>query len=379
MKYISLVNSLTNEKFIVDILTFNYYCCGITVQGDMHIGHARTYLFVDCLRRLFKYAGYNVQFCTNLTDLDHKITNKVVDICNHKYNNTDNFIEEYYHFINYQKKIFHECIQNLHLIPFDHLISVTDVMNDIIYEIEQLIYHEKAYIVNSDIFFNCKKYNIDMEDFLLWSKGKDTDITYESNILPRGKPAWHISCSVINSKIFGDNVYLHSGGKDLIYPHHICECIQSNSIWNKNNVFVHFLHIGVINMNGIKMTKSLNNYISIHTLLKKYDINNLKIMIFMDNYHKDIEYFTLIEHYDFSNTFIQKLKICLTYEILPQENIHIEHLFVTSFDFLYNNLDTHHFILHIHTTFDAIIQNQHINHTIQKYISDTIYILGLII
>jgi len=314
---LKLIDSMTNKQFEINSHKnkINFYCCGITAQSEMHIGHVRTFIVFDVLVRFLKLKHHNVIFCSNITDIDHKITKKINQITNE--NNIKN--EIFYNFVNKQCETYLDQRKNLNLLEPTHLIRVTQSIKYIILYIEKLIHNNCAYEKNGFVYFSvvkyfeffncypeCVKFENHLDDFLLWIKGSESDITFESP-WSKGYPAWHITCSVINNLIFNDDIDLHGGGNDLIYPHHFCECLQSNCFSKKKNVFKNFMHVAFVTRNGVKMTKSIENCLHLSDFKKNHTTNETRIMFLLNYYKNDIDETELLNNLNYAKTFISKI------------------------------------------------------------------------
>lgn len=296
-----LIDSFTNEKYYFIDNNIKIYCCGITAQSQIHAGHCRTFIIFDSVRRLLSLLGHKVDFGTNITDVDHKINKKINDIIsntNTNINNSNKLYDTYKKFTNEQTNNFINDCKKLNMLPIEKIFRVSEIIPQIVNFINKLIENKYAYEKNGNVYFSIDEYNKNFNctsnqpnDFLLWIAGKYNDITFDSpwNSEFKGYPAWHITCSVINSIMFDDFVHLHGGGEDLKNSHHLCECLQTNSYFNKKIVFKNFMHVAVVTNNGIKLTKSLNNCLQLEEMLINYTPNEIRIMCLLKNYHKQIE------------------------------------------------------------------------------------------
>jgi cysteinyl-tRNA synthetase len=258
------------------------YTCGPTVYGYAHIGNYRTFVFQDVLRRYLKYRGYAVEQVTNLTDVDDKTirNSQAAGLPLREY--TDKFIEAF--------KVDREL---LNLEPAERMPRATDHIDDMVKLIQTLLEKGFAYTSEGSVYFrvaNFKDYGklskihlegmragarvdsdeydkADARDFVLW-KAKKGDEPFWDTPLGAGRPGWHIECSVMSMKYLGETFDIHSGGSDLVFPHHENEIAQSEAATGKP--FVHFwLHASHLIVNGEKMSKSLGNFFTLRDLIAK--------------------------------------------------------------------------------------------------------------
>lgn len=310
---LQLLNSLTNtlEPFEHDKnIPIKWYTCGPTIYSSAHLGHARTFISFDIIRRVLIHLGYDVIYVMNITDIDDKIIDKVKSLLPPDQTTMDISI-----YMNFIKDMEHEFMQNMDDLNvmrptvmtrvteyIDRILEYIEKIEHVTYSIDNTVYLDyDEYIKHGyewDIFKRCntndfsdceystKKKNI--KDFALWKGVKDGEISFPSKYGP-GRPAWHIECSVMSNHILGNNIDIHSGGIDLIYPHHNNEIIQSIAYNNQNNPIKYFLHSGHLNINGLKMAKSLNNFITINDFLKDNKSRHLRIMFLIHNWNKPMD------------------------------------------------------------------------------------------
>ena len=287
-----LFDSITNtlKRFDHDKLTpIKWYTCGPTIYSSAHLGHARTFISFDIIRRVLVYMGYNIIYVMNITDIDDKIINKVNELSK----NNDSDI--YYKFISDMETEFWSDMDKLGNIIPTVVTRVTEYIDKIKSYIEKMEENGLTYCVDGTVYIDSRKYiengydwdifgrsqNTDYTecdfskdkkhnaDFSLWKAAKPGEIKFESK-WGYGRPSWHIECSVMSNDILG-NIDIHSGGIDLIYPHHNNELIQTMAHDMCNVLPVkYFLHCGHLNINGEKMAKSLKNFITINDFLGNY-------------------------------------------------------------------------------------------------------------
>ncbi len=292
----------TKEEFIpLNENKVNMYACGITVSGEAHIGHAYQALIYDIMRKFLTKLGYDVTYARNYTDVDDKIIAKS--------NETGVSADEY-------AKIMIEKIDKVmrkfNVDDPNVWLKATESIDDIINFINALIEKDKAYATKSgDVYFDVQSFasygqlsNVNLEDvlngvrvendeqkrspldFALWKSAKPGEISWDSP-WGKGRPGWHIECSAMNKKAFGEQIDIHGGGRDLIFPHHENEIAQTESLTGKQFV-KYWTHNGLIKVDGQKMSKSLGNSLLLEDLLNKYSAETLKFALLQTNYKNDI-------------------------------------------------------------------------------------------
>ncbi len=278
----------------------NMYVCGPTVYDHPHLGHARCYITWDVLYRYLKFLGYDVTYCRNVTDVDDKILNKSV-----KENCTpDDIAKKYY-------DIFTASMKKLNNLKPDVEPFATKTLGDMIKMVKTLIEKGYAYEADGDVYFRVKKFpkygmlskqpiddleagarveassiKEDPLDFALWKK--DEKFGYKSP-WGVGRPGWHIECSAMSKKHLADEIDIHAGGADLIFPHHENEIAQSECA-NDCRFVKYWMHNGFVTINKEKMSKSLGNFITIDGLLEKYDANTIRFFILTNHYRMPVEF-----------------------------------------------------------------------------------------
>ncbi len=278
------------------------YSCGPTVYNYFHIGNARPFIVFDILRNYLEYIGYEVTFVQNFTDVDDKIIKKANEEGISAIEVADKYIDEYY------KDAAAIGIRKATVHP-----RVTENIKEIIDFIQDLINKGFAYVLGGDVYFEVKKFDeygklshknidelisgarIDVNeqkksplDFALWKEKKEGEIGWDSP-WGVGRPGWHIECSVMSNKYLGANIDIHSGGQDLIFPHHENEIAQSEC---KNGcTFANYwMHNGYINIDNVKMSKSLGNFFTVRDVLKVYDGDVLRFFMLTSHYRSPINY-----------------------------------------------------------------------------------------
>ena len=299
-----IYNTLTRRKEEFSPLEegkVKMYACGITVSGEPHIGHGFQALIYDIMRKYLQKKGYNVKYARNYTDVDDKIIakSKETGIPADKYaammiEKTDKIMREF------------------GVDDPDVWLKATENIGNIIDFVSKLIEKGHAYAAPSgNVYFNVASFpaygclsnrsvedmldgvrveNADEKknpaDFALWKAAKPGEIHWTSP-WGEGRPGWHIECSAMNRAAFGDQIDIHGGGRDLIFPHHENEIAQSESLTGKQFA-KYWTHNGLIKVNGQKMSKSLGNSLLLEDLLKKYTNEAIKFALLQTNYRNDI-------------------------------------------------------------------------------------------
>ena len=299
-----IYNSLTKrqEEFIpLEEGKVKMYACGITVSGEAHIGHGYQALIYDIMRKFLEKLGYNVTYARNYTDVDDKIIARA--------NATGVPADEYA-----AKMIenINEVMKKLRVDDPNLWLKATQNIENIIEFITRLIEKGHAYATaNGDVYFDVQSFpaygqlsnrNIDdaldgvridnddekknAYDFALWKSAKPGEIFWESP-WGKGRPGWHIECSAMNLAAFGEQIDIHGGGRDLIFPHHENEIAQTEALTGKRFV-KYWTHNGLIKVNGQKMSKSLGNSLLLADLLNEYSDEAIKYALLQTNYRGDI-------------------------------------------------------------------------------------------
>ncbi len=277
------------------------YACGITVSGEAHVGHGYQALVYDVMRKYLEKKGYDVVYARNYTDVDDKIIARSAETGIP----ADVYAREMI------KKI-DGVMREMDVDDPTLWLKATENIGNIIDFIEKLIASGHAYAAdNGDVYFEVSSFknygclsNRSVEDmldgvrvennedkrspadFALWKAAKEGEISWDSP-WGKGRPGWHIECSVMNYTAFGDQIDIHGGGRDLIFPHHENEIAQTESITGKR-FSTFWTHNGLIKVNGQKMSKSLGNSLLLEDLLKKYTNEAIKFALLQNNYRNDI-------------------------------------------------------------------------------------------
>ena len=299
-----IYNSLTKrkEEFIpLEEGKVKMYACGITVSGEAHIGHGYQALIYDIMRKYLKKLGYAVTYARNYTDVDDKIIAKA----NQLGVPADEYAAKMIEDIN-------GVMEKFHVDDPDLWLKATENIQNIIDFVSTLIEKGHAYATKSgDVYFDVESFagygklsNRNIEealdgvrvdnddeknnpyDFALWKSAKPGEIFWESP-WGKGRPGWHIECSAMNREAFGEQIDIHGGGRDLIFPHHENEIAQTEALTGKQFV-KYWTHNGLIKVNGQKMSKSLGNSLLLNELLEKYSDEAVKFALLQTNYRNDI-------------------------------------------------------------------------------------------
>jgi cysteinyl-tRNA synthetase len=279
------------------------YVCGVTVYGDVHLGHARCYITWDMVRRYLAYRGYDVHYVQNFTDVDDKIINKAKDEGVSPREIARRYIERYI-----------ADMQALRVQPATIYPKATEHMPEIIAFIADLIGQGLAYPTSDgDVYYRVRRFagygklsgrNIDdlqagarVEvgeikedplDFALWKHAKPGEESWESPWGP-GRPGWHIECSAMVKAAMGPTIDIHAGGLDLVFPHHENEIAQSEGATHEP-LARFWMHNGMVTADGEKMSKSLGNIKNVSDLLKHIDVDTLRVFLLQKHYRRPVDF-----------------------------------------------------------------------------------------
>ena len=303
-------NTLTNrkEEFVpIEPGKVRMYVCGPTVYNFFHIGNARPFVVFDTLRRYFKYRGYDVKFVQNFTDVDDKIINRAKEEGITAPEVSEKYIKEYF-----------DDAGALNVLKADVHPKVSEHIPEIIDFVQTLIDKGYAYEADGDVYYSTRKFpeycklsgqNIDdLEsgariaigevkedplDFALWKARKEeSEIAWESP-WGMGRPGWHIECSTMAKKHLGETIDIHGGGQDLTFPHHENEIAQSEAC-NGVPFARYWMHNGYINVDGKKMSKSLNNFFTVRDIREKYSGDVIRFFLLSGHYRSPINFSDLL-------------------------------------------------------------------------------------
>lgn len=303
-----IFNTLTRRKdeFVpLEEGKVRMYVCGPTVYNYIHIGNARPMIVFDTVRRYFEYKGYDVNYVSNFTDVDDKIIKKANEEGVDASVISERFIKEA------QKDMADMNVKEATYHP-----KATEEIGGMIDMIQTLIDKGHAYPVDGTVYFRTRSFkdygklskkNIDdLEaghreikvngeegkedplDFVLWKPKKEGEPSWPSP-WGDGRPGWHIECSVMSKKYLGEQIDIHAGGEDLIFPHHENEIAQSEACNDKE--FAHYwMHNGFLNINNVKMSKSLGNFFTVREIAEKYDLQVLRFFMLSAHYRSPLNF-----------------------------------------------------------------------------------------
>jgi cysteinyl-tRNA synthetase len=310
MKIMKIYNSLTFQKEEFKTLRPNdvlMYVCGPTVYDSPHLGHAKSAVAFDIIRRYFRFKGYNVKMVKNYTDIDDKIIKRAKEINIDFKTLSDKYIKEY-----------EEIMKILNIQKDYKNPRATDIIDFMIEFIEKLISKGHAYEKNGSVYFSVKSFpdynkllqnkrteegeeedledqdtiynddKLDPRDFALWKKMKEGEPYWESP-WGKGRPGWHIECSAMAINYLGETIDVHGGGQDLKFPHHRNEIAQSEAYTGKPFAKF-FMHNGFVNVDNEKMSKSLGNFFLVSDVVKKFNPMVIRFFLISSHYRKSINY-----------------------------------------------------------------------------------------
>jgi cysteinyl-tRNA synthetase len=325
-----------------------FYACGVTVYDLCHIGHARAYIAFDTIRRYLIHKGFNVKFVQNFTDIDDKIIARA----NERGISTNELTEE-------NINDFFSDMESLNILPATCYPRATKYIGEMQEIIKKLIEDDLAYEKDGDVFFCVSKFEKygklskkKMEDliaghrvsvsskkdnpldFVLWKKSKENEPSWESP-WGSGRPGWHIECSAMAIKELGETIDIHTGGEDLIFPHHENEIAQSES-YTKKPFVRYWIHNGFVNIDERKMSKSKKNFFTIKEVLKDFSGEVIRMFLLKVHYRSPLNFSLdgLVE----SKHALDKLYNTLSeYKLGEDENVEIESLELQAFDTRFHN------------------------------------------
>ena len=353
---ITLYNTLTRQKETfkpIEPGKVKMYVCGPTVYNYIHIGNARPAINYDVVRRYFEYRGYEVEYVSNFTDVDDKLIKR-----SHELNEpvpviADRFIDAFY-----------EDIGALNVKKATSNPRVMNHMDDIIEFIQQLVDEGYAYESDGDVYFRTRKFKDygklshqsiddlkvgariesgeakeDALDFTLWKEAKPGEISWDSPF-GKGRPGWHIECSVMAYHELGATIDIHAGGTDLQFPHHENEIAQSEA-HNHAPFANYWMHNGFININNEKMSKSLGNFVLVHDIIKEIDPDVLRFFMISVHYRSPINYD--LELVDAARKGLERIRN--SYQALEERaelttNVEDQEHYLTEIDAILNNFET---------------------------------------
>ena len=353
---ITLYNTLTRQKETfkpIEPGKVKMYVCGPTVYNYIHIGNARPAINYDVVRRYFEYRGYEVEYVSNFTDVDDKLIKR-----SHELNEpvpviADRFIDAFY-----------EDIGALNVKKATSNPRVMNHMDDIIKFIQQLVDEGYAYESDGDVYFRTRQFKDygklshqsiddlkvgariesgeakeDALDFTLWKEAKPGEISWDSPF-GKGRPGWHIECSVMAYHELGATIDIHAGGTDLQFPHHENEIAQSEA-HNHAPFDNYWMHNGFININNEKMSKSLGNFVLVHDIIKEIEPDVLRFFMISVHYRSPINYD--LELVDAARKGLERIRN--SYQALEERaelttNVEDQEHYLTEIDAILNNFET---------------------------------------
>jgi len=302
---LKVYNTLTRKK--EEFVPFKekevkIYVCGVTLYNEQHLGHARHAVVFDVIRRYLEYKGYGVSYVTNFTDVDDKMIARAQFMGISIFDLAERFKKEYF-----------EQMQELDVKKASFYPCATEHIKEIIDLIRQLEKSGLAYCVEGDVFFRVKRFppygklshqsledilagarlEVDEKkenplDFALWKKAKKDEPSWDSP-WGKGRPGWHIECSAMAMKHLGNDLDIHGGGKDLIFPHHENEIAQSEGATGKRFV-KYWLHNGLVTMKDAKMAKSTGNVLALSHALCNYGRKTTRYFLLSAHYRSPLDY-----------------------------------------------------------------------------------------
>jgi cysteinyl-tRNA synthetase len=316
---LTLYNTLSRKKESFDPIEagkVRMYCCGVTVYDYCHLGHARSYIVWDVVRRYLAWRGYDVRYIQNFTDIDDKILNRARADGSTMEKVSEQFIAAYF-----------EDMARLNILEADEYPRATHTLDGIKRLIHELEQKGMAYAAQGDVYYSVRQFEgygklsgrkldemqagasgrvtedpeaskkQDPFDFALWKAAKPNEPSWESP-WGAGRPGWHIECSAMVRDRLGDQIDIHVGGADLTFPHHENEIAQSEAVTGKP-LSRYWLHNGMVNVDGEKMSKSLGNFTTIRQLLDeplevlggdRFDPMALRVFVLQAQYRKPIDF-----------------------------------------------------------------------------------------
>jgi cysteinyl-tRNA synthetase len=294
-----IYNTLSRKKETFETLVpgeVSMYVCGPTVYDKAHVGHAMSTIVFDIIRRYLEYRGYKIHHVMNYTDVDDKIIQRANQAGIEPVKLAESYINE-----------FDQHLKDLNVLPASATPRATDEIDNIIAMVNGLVERGYAYAGDGDVYFSVasdESYGKlswrrleDMQagarievddrkqnpmDFVLWKSSKPGEPAWESPWGP-GRPGWHIECSAMNLHHLGEQIDIHGGGNDLIFPHHENEIAQTECLTGKSFAR-YWVHNGMLQLSGEKMSKSIGNLITVEEFLREHDADVLRMMILNSSY-----------------------------------------------------------------------------------------------
>jgi cysteinyl-tRNA synthetase len=302
---IKVYNTLTRKKEEFTTLhpdKVSMYVCGPTVYDKAHVGHGMSALVFDVIRRYLEYRGYEVNHVTNYTDVDDRIIQRAAVEGIDPMEIAQRYIDE-----------FDQHLKDLNILPASQYPRATEEINSIVESVADLVDNGFAYAVDGDVYYRVEQFpdygklsgrkiedmeagfRIDVDDrkehpldFALWKAAKPGEPSWPSP-WGDGRPGWHIECSVMSHNCLGEQIDIHGGGNDLVFPHHENEIAQSEAMHGKQFAS-YWMHNGMMQLSGAAMSKSTGNLVTIDSFLEEYDANVLRMMVLNSSYRGPITF-----------------------------------------------------------------------------------------
>ena len=302
---LKVYNTLTRKKedfHPIHENRVNMFVCGPTVYDLSHIGHARTYVAYDIIARYLRFKGYSLFYLMNITDVDDKIIKRAKEENKKSIELAKEFTKKFY-----------EDMNLLGINTINLFAKASEYIPEIISQVEALIQKKYAYVVNGDVYYDVSKFedygklshrSIDdihkhriepdpkkknPSDFSLWKSRKKDELAWDSP-WSKGRPGWHIEDTAITITHFGPTYDIHGGALELMFPHHEAEIAQAEAYTGKKPLVKYWIHTGILNVRGRKMSKSLGNFITIKDILIKYRPEVLRFFFAQSHYRSNVDF-----------------------------------------------------------------------------------------
>ncbi len=351
-----ITNTLSGQKEILQTYTdkqVKMYVCGITPYDYAHVGHGRCYVTFDLLGRVLKSIGYSVTYCRNYTDIDDKILSRAAAQLGSA--------AQYHEITKTFIAAFQEDMQKLNCIAPHIEPRVTDNIDIILTFISKLVDAGKAYVVNGDVYYDVSTFpsygklskqklnelrvgaRVDVRedkksplDFALWKK--ETDGEFWKSPWGYGRPGWHIECSAMAAHYLGEQIDIHAGGADLIFPHHENEIAQSEGLFEKQFA-KYWVHNGFVMINKEKMSKSLNNFFTLRDVFAQFDPMVVRFYILNHHYRSPLD-FSFDDLAALQKSYQRLCKFFVSVGSAPEQLKHGSAVVAQMLDFLRDDLNT---------------------------------------
>ena len=388
---LKITNTLSGKKELFVPLQdheVKMYVCGITPYDYAHLGHGRVYVIFDVLYRFLNFLGYKVTYCRNFTDIDDKLLNRAEKELNNrlKYDLiATKFIDS-----------FHDDMNALHCLPPTHEPRVTKHIDEIIKFIDGLVKKEKAYAVDGDVYFSIEQFpnyaqlskhklkdlhagarvevrekKKDPLDFALWKS--EPESTFWKSPWGYGRPGWHIECSALAQFYLGEQIDIHGGGMDLIFPHHDNEIAQTEALTGKPFA-KYWMHNAFVQINKEKMSKSLGNFFTLQEVFKKFDPIVVRYYYLTHHYRSPLDF--SFDDLEVAHKTYQKLarifskRPCI--HPLSNESIVSHKVIQSMLEFLEDDLNTPGMFGVVFSHLDAIESDENLFCAIKQFLQNVI-------